>query len=425
MKLDAEILCMPTVVRPLAHLACVAAFLVCAACSDSGDSSVATAAPAPAASGAPIPVQMSAATGVPAQAPVPIPAPPQVPVKGYFVIDYTTGAVLAATNENERLEPASLTKLMSAYVVFHALKDGRIKLTDMVTVSAHARDQDGSRMFIEVGTSVSVENLIQGMIVQSGNDATVALAEHTAGSEPVFVDLMNQYAQKIGMSSSHFENSPGMPGPQHYVTARDTGLLAAALIRDFPEYYKYYSQREFTWNKITQPNRNGLLERDPSVDGLKTGHTESAGYCLVSSGKRDGMRVISVVMGAPSIRAREDASLALINYGFRFFETKQLFAANKPLVNVRLWKGEAEQVELAPNHDVFVTIPRGQEATLVGAADVTHPLVAPLARGTSYGKLKVTRGDALVGTYDLYPTKDVPAAGFFGRLWDDVKLWME
>jgi D-alanyl-D-alanine carboxypeptidase (penicillin-binding protein 5/6) len=366
-----------------------------------------------------------APAGTAAQSPIPIPAPPQVPVKGYFLLDYATGTVLAASNENERLEPASLTKLMSAYAVFHALKAGRIKSDDIVTVSAHARDQDGSRMFIEVGTSVSVENLIQGMIVQSGNDATVALAEHVAGSEPVFVDQMNQYAQQLGMSSSHFENSPGMPHAQHYTTARDMGILSAALIRDFPEYYKYYSQREFTWNKITQPNRNGLFDRDPTVDGLKTGHTESAGYCLVSSAKREGMRVISIVMGATSIRAREDASLALLNYGFRFFETKQLFSANKPVLTARVWKGEAEQVELAPNRDVFVTIPRGQEATLVGAADVTNPLVAPLERGTAAGKLRVSRGTELVGSYDLYPSVDVPADGFFGRLWDDVKLWME
>jgi D-alanyl-D-alanine carboxypeptidase (penicillin-binding protein 5/6) len=363
--------------------------------------------------------------GATAQSPIPIPAPPQVPVKGYFVLAYATGTVLAASNENERLEPASLTKLMAAYGVFHALKAGRIKLDDMVTISAHARDQDGSRMFVEVGTSVSVENLIQGMIVQSGNDATVALAEHVAGSEAVFVDQLNQYAQQLGMTGSHFENSAGMPGAQHYATARDTGLLAAALIRDFPEYYKYYSQREFTWNKITQPNRNGLLDRDSTVDGLKTGHTESAGYCLVTSAKRDGMRVISVVMGAQSIRAREDASLALLNYGFRFFETKQLFSADKPVLTARVWKGETDQAGLAPNRDVFVTIPRGQEATLVGAADVANPLLAPLERGTAAGKLRVTRGAELVGSYDLYPVTDVPADGFFGRLWDDVKLWME
>ena len=417
---------MPPVLRPVFQVACVAAFLSCIACSDSPETTAPPAsATTPQAGAGPIPVAVLTPAGTAAQTPIPIPAPPQVPVKGYFVIDFTTGSVLAASNENERLEPASLTKLMSAYAVFHALKAGRIKLDDMVKISPHARDQDGSRMFVEIGTSVSVEDLIQGMIVQSGNDATVALAEHVAGSEPVFVDQMNQYAQQLGMSSSHFENAPGMPGAQHYVTARDIGILSAALIRDFPEYYKYYSQREFTWNKITQPNRNGLLDRDPTVDGLKTGHTESAGYCLVSSSKREDMRVISVVMGAQSIRAREDASFALINYGFRFFETKQLFSANKPVVTARVWKGQTEQVELIPNRDVFVTIPRGQEATLVGAADVVNPLVAPLEKGTAAGKLRVTRGADLVGSYDLYPNVDVPAAGFFSRIWDDVKLWME
>lgn len=415
---------MANVLRPFRQFACIATFLVCAACSDSESPENADAA-APAATSGPVPVAVLTPSGTPTQSPIPIPAAPQVPAKGYYVSDFTTGAVLAASNENERLEPASLTKLMSAYAVFKALKDGRIKLDDMVTISAHARAQDGSRMFVEVGTRVSVENLIQGVIVQSGNDATVALAEHVAGSEAVFVDLMNQYAQQLGMTSSHFENSPGMPSPQHYVTARDIGILAAALVREFPEYYKWYSQREFTWNKITQPNRNGLLDRDPSIDGLKTGHTESAGYCLVASGKRDGMRVISVVMGAPSIRAREDASLALINYGFRFYETKQLFTANKPVLTARVWKGEADQVELAPNRDVFVTIPRGQEGSLVGAADIANPLVAPLARDTAAGKLRVTRGEDLVGSYDLFPIADVPSAGFFGRLWDDVMLWME
>ena len=361
--------------------------------------------------------------GTPGVPPTPIPAAPQVQAKGFFVMDYTTGQVLAELNADERLEPASLTKLMSAYAVFHALKDGRIKLTDMVTISPHARDQDGSRMFVDVGTQVSVENLIQGMIVQSGNDATVALAEHVAGSEPVFVDLMNQYAQQIGMVSTHFENSPGMPGPQHYTTAHDIALLATALIRNYPEHYKYYSQRSFTWNKITQPNRNGLLERDPTVDGLKTGHTDSAGYCLVSSAKREDMRVVSVVMGSPGIRQREDASFALLNYGFRFFETRKLYAAKSPVLTVNVRKGEAKQVQLAPLKDIYATIPRGQENTLSVAADVPDPLFAPLAQDKPVGKMRITQGDKPIGTYDLYPLTDVVETGLFGRLWDDVTSW--
>src|SRR5690606_1298434 len=265
--------------------------------------------------------------------PPPIPAPPQVQARGYILFDYASNQPLAASNENERLEPASLTKLMAAYAVFHALQGERIRLTDMVTISPYARSQDGSRMFVEVGTQVSVENLIQGMIVQSGNDATVALAEHVAGSEPVLV----------------------------------------ALIHEYPEYYHWYSQREFTWNKITQPNRNGLLYRDASVDGLKTGHTESAGYCLVSSAQRDGMRLVSVVMGSPSVRAREDASAALLNYGFGFYQTRKLYAAGQPLLTLPVWKGEADNVVLSVPQDVYATIPRGQEASLNVAADVAEP----------------------------------------------------
>lgn len=370
------------------------------------------------------PIPNVVATDAPAVAPPPIPAPPQVQARGYFLMDFVSGQTLAAMNENERLEPASLTKLMSAYAVFHALKDGRIKLSDMVTISPHARAQEGSRMFVNVGTQVSVEDLIQGMIVQSGNDATVALAEHVAGSEPVFVDLMNQYAQQLGMTSTHFENSPGMPAPEHYTTARDMTVLSAALIREYPDYYKWYSQREFTWNKITQPNRNGLLDRDPSVDGLKTGHTESAGYCLVSSAKRDRMRLVSVVMGSPSVRAREDASSALLNYGFRFFETRRLFAVGEPVVKARVWKGEAEEAEFGVVNDVYITFPRGQESSLSAAADLSDPIFAPLATTSAAGKLRILQGGQPVATYDLHPLADVPEAGLFGRLIDDVKLWI-
>jgi D-alanyl-D-alanine carboxypeptidase (penicillin-binding protein 5/6) len=413
---------MHTLSRSVRTFAFAIAALACAACSDSETSEAATDAALVAAHG--VPLALDTSTGGPTQ-PIPVPAPPQVPARSYYVIDYTTGAVIAASNESERVEPASITKLMVAYAVFHALEDGRITLDDLVTISPYARSQEGSRMFVEVGSKVRVEDLIQGMIVQSGNDATVALAEHVAGSETVFVDLMNQYAQKLGLADTHFENSPGMPSPQHYTTARDIAVLATALVREFPQYFKWYSQRQFTWNKITQPNRNGLLDRDPSIDGLKTGHTESAGYCLVATGKRDGMRIISVVMGAPSVRAREDASLALINYGFRFFETKHLLEANKPVLTARVWKGEANEVALAPREDIYVTVPRGQDATLAAAVDVANPLLAPLDRSSAAGKLRITRGENLVGTYDLYPLDDVPAAGIFGRLWDEVRLMFD
>lgn len=394
-----------------------ACLLLLSACSDSSSTQSTSVAAA-------IPNVLPASGSTQADRPPPIPAPPQVQARGYYVMDFVSGQALAANNENERLEPASLTKLMSAYAVFHALKDGRIKLTDPVTISAHARAQEGSRMFVDVGTQVSVENLIQGMIVQSGNDATVALAEYVAGSEPVFVDLMNQYAQQIGMAGTHFDDASGMPSPQHYTTARDMAQLAAALIRDYPDYYKYYSQRSFTWNKITQPNRNGLLDRDPSVDGLKTGHTESAGFCLVSSAKRDNMRVISVVMGTPSVSAREDASSALLNYGFRFFETRRLFAAGEPVVKARIWKGDADEAGFGVHRDVYVTFPRGQEGTLSAAADLSEPMFAPLSAGKSVGKLRVQQGGNAIGTYDLYPLADMPEAGFFSRLVDDVKLWL-
>jgi D-alanyl-D-alanine carboxypeptidase (penicillin-binding protein 5/6) len=360
-----------------------------------------------------------------ASKPVPVPNPPQVQARGYYLIDYVTGQVLAASNENERLEPASLTKLMTAYAVFHALKDGRIKLTDMVRVSQYARSQEGSRMFIEAGSYVSVEDLIQGMIVQSGNDATVALAEHVAGSEPVFVELMNQYAQQLGMVNTHFQNSPGMPAPDHYTTARDIAVLAVALIREYPEYYKWYSQREFTWNNIRQPNRNGLLARDPSVDGLKTGHTESAGYCLVSSAKREDMRLVSVVMGSPSIRAREDASAALLNYGFNFYQTRKLYAAQQPLLQVPVWKGQTDTATLTVAEDVYATLPRGQEGSLTVAADVSEPLIAPLETSAAVGKLRVMLGDTPVASYPLHVREDIPQGGFFGRLVDGVLLWMK
>jgi D-alanyl-D-alanine carboxypeptidase (penicillin-binding protein 5/6) len=262
------------------------------------------------------------------------------------------------------------------------------------------------------------------MIVQSGNDATVALAEHVAGSEPVFVDLMNQYAQQLGMVSTRFQNSPGMPSPEHYTTAHDIALLASALIREYPNYYQWYSQRSFTWNKITQPNRNGLLDRDPTVDGLKTGYTESAGYCLVSSAQRDGMRLISVVMGSPSVRAREDASAALLNYAFGFYQTRKLYADKSPVMTVRVWKGAVGDVSLGVTKDIYATFPRGQENLLSAAADVSDPLFAPLTPDAAAGQLRITLGDQVIGAYPLHPLNEVAEAGFFGRLVDDVKLWM-
>jgi serine-type D-Ala-D-Ala carboxypeptidase (penicillin-binding protein 5/6) len=377
-----------------------------------------------------IPVESTASAppaqaGAPAAAPAPLPSAPSIPAKAYILVDFASGQTLAANRPDDRMEPASITKLMSAYAVFKALQDKRIALTDMVTISAHARAQDGSRMFVEVGTQVNVENLIQGMIVQSGNDATVALAERVAGSEPVFVDLMNKYALQLGLSNSHFQDSTGMPDPQHYMSPRDIATLSRALIREFPQYYKWYSQRQFTWNNITQPNRNGLLERDPTVDGLKTGHTDSAGYCLVSSAKRENMRLISVVLGTASTSVRESSSAALLNYGFSFYEVRRLYAANQVVAKTHVWKGKETEVNLALKDDINIVLPRGQAAATTATVELQDRIFAPVSRDTSLGTLKVLRGKDAIGTYPVYPLNDVAESGIFGRALDTIKLWFK
>jgi len=386
--------------------------LLLGACSGSQDDAT------PAAAGA-----EATAPAAATAAPTPVPPPPQLKARSFIVIDHDSGRVLAALEPDTRQEPASLTKLMTAYGVFKALKEGRIKLDDMVTISEHAWKQEGSRMFVEVGKQVSVENLVQGLIVQSGNDATVALAEFVAGTEPTFVQMMNTYAKELGMTGSHFKNSAGMPDPEHYTTARDTAILASALIHEFPEYYRWYSQKEFTWNGITQQNRNGLLWRDPTVDGVKTGHTESAGYCLVASAKRDAMRLVSVVLGTDSMRSREDANAALLNYGFNFFETKRIYAAGQPLTTARVWKGAAPEVGLALKRDLYVTGQRGQVGSVQAEFELPEQLVAPLAAATPLGKAKIVVDGATIATHDLYPATDVPAGGFFRRSIDTVRLW--
>ncbi|MFO1408338.1 MAG: D-alanyl-D-alanine carboxypeptidase family protein [Steroidobacteraceae bacterium] len=353
----------------------------------------------------------------------PLPSPPEFKSRAYVLVDASSGRQLAALEADSRQEPASLTKLMTAYGVFHALKDGRIKLTDMVTISEHAWQQEGSRMFVEVGKQVSVENLIQGMIVQSGNDATVALAEHVAGTEPAFVQMMNAYAKQLGMAGSHFMNAAGMPDPEHYITARDAATLARAVINQYPEYYKWYSQKEFTWNGITQQNRNGLLWRDPSVDGVKTGHTETAGYCLIASAKREGMRLVSVVLGTESMKAREDANEALLNYGFNFYETKRIYGAGQPLTTARVWKGAAPEVGLVLHQDLSITDRRGHTGSVKAEFELPAHLVAPLSATQAIGKVKVTIDGQPVATYPLYPAQDVAAGGIFRRTIDTVRLW--
>jgi D-alanyl-D-alanine carboxypeptidase (penicillin-binding protein 5/6) len=360
---------------------------------------------------------------VPAAAP--IPKAPDVNARAYILVDHFSGRVLAQDHADDREEPASLTKLMTSYAVFKALKENRLKLTDPITISEHAWRSEGSRTFVQVGSTVPAEVLIKGMIVQSGNDATIALAERIGGTEAAFAELMNEYGKRLGMKATHFVNSDGLPAPDHYTTARDMSILANALINEFPDFYQWYSLREFTWNNITQHNRNGLLLRDPTVDGMKTGHTDSAGFCLVTSAKRDGMRLISVVMGSSSIKAREDASAALLNYGYTFYETAKVKSAGEVLLKPRVYKSSEQYVTLAVPHDIVLTVGRGQIVNLKSTAHVlTEPLIAPLAANQPIGELTITdlQGE-VVSRVPLTPGKAVPEAGLWTRATDSVRLW--
>jgi serine-type D-Ala-D-Ala carboxypeptidase (penicillin-binding protein 5/6) len=360
----------------------------------------------------------------------PVPKPPTVPTNGYILVDHDSGRVLADMRSEERMEPASITKLMTGYIVFHALAEKRLSLTDNVTISEHAwrtggSASGGSTSFLVLGSQVPVEVLIKGMIVQSGNDATISLAEKVGGTEDGFVQMMNEYAQRLGLKNTHFQNSWGGPSPEHYTTARDLSVLARAIIREYPEYYKWYSVREFTWNGIKQPNRNGLLYRDSTVDGMKTGHTDSAMYCLVASAKRNGMRLVSVVLGSPSEKAREDASAALLNYGFTFFETVPLQSGGKALLTPRVFKGASDNVPVGTSGNVSVTIPRGQGGTLTKETKVTSPLIAPLKAGQVVGEYVVSTDGGVVARVPLVALQPVEEAGIFGSLIDTVRLWFE
>ena len=309
----------------------------------------------------------------------PLPAPPIIGAASYLIIDAQSGYEIATLEPDKAAAPASLTKLMTAYVVFKTLEENRIQLSDEVTISEKAWRAEGSRMFIEVGKRVAVQDLLLGMIVQSGNDASIALAEHVAGSETVFAEIMNQYAQAIGMLSSNFVNVTGLPHDDHYSTARDLATLARTIIAEFPEYYRWYSVKEFTFNKIKQPNRNNLLWRDNSVDGMKTGHTDAAGYCLVSSAERNGMRVISVVLGTSSAKVRIDGSQALLNYAFRFFETHLLYKAGEAITKTRVWKSANEFTSLGLLDDLYITVQRGMYDSLESVLNIPAILVAPVA----------------------------------------------
>jgi D-alanyl-D-alanine carboxypeptidase (penicillin-binding protein 5/6) len=354
-----------------------------------------------------------------------VPNPPDVYAKAYILIDYTSGQVLAQHDADARMEPASLTKLMTCYVVFHALKAGTLKLQEPITISEHAWRAEGSRTFLQVGSQVPAEILIKGMIVQSGNDASIALAERIGGTEPAFVQMMNDDARQLGMSNTHFDDSTGLPSPTHYSSARDLSRLAAALVRDFPEYYTWFSVKEFIWNNIKQDNRNGLLERDPTVDGLKTGHTDSAGYCLVTSAKRDTMRLIGVVLNSPSVKGREDASAALLNYGFTFYQTVTVKQKDSVVLKPRVFKGAEEYFTVGPATDVVMTLPRNEVGSIQTSATAQRRLVAPINRTTPVGELQIVVDNKPVKSVPLFPLADVPAGGIWSRLSDTVVLWFQ
>jgi D-alanyl-D-alanine carboxypeptidase (penicillin-binding protein 5/6) len=354
------------------------------------------------------------------------PGPPSVIGKSWIIGDLSSGQILATQKPDERFEPASLTKLMTAYVVFAALRDRKLSPEQQVSVSVRAWKAPGSRMFIEPRRPVSVEELVRGMVVQSGNDACIALAEAVAGSEEVFVQLMNREAARLGMKNTKFMNAAGLPDAQHYSTAQDLYMLAAALIRDFPaEYAQYYSQKEYRYNNITQPNRNRLLWIDPSVDGMKTGHTEAAGYCLIASSHRGGRRLLSVLLGSTSEATRAQESLKLLNWGYQFFDSVKLYAAGNAVKSLEVWKGAARAVKVGVGTDLFVTVPKGEAEKLKAELVSQQPLVAPLAKGQRVGVLRVTHDGKPFGEYPLIALEPVAAAGFFGRTWDTLRLWLK
>jgi serine-type D-Ala-D-Ala carboxypeptidase (penicillin-binding protein 5/6) len=360
-----------------------------------------------------------------ATAPLPTPAAPQFDAKSYILMDFHSGAVLAEHNADERVEPASITKIMTTYILYQALRDGQVSLDDDVLISEKAWRMGGSKMFVEVGDRVKLRELLKGIIIQSGNDATVAVAEHVAGTEDAFVQLMNAQAERLGLTGTHYADSTGWPHPEQYTTARDIAKLAQALIRDFPEHYEGYSEREFTFNGIKQYNRNTLLWQDESVDGLKTGHTESAGYCLVASAEREGMRLIAVVMGTPSEKARAASTQALLNYGFRFFETHKLYAAGETIATPDVWKGAVETVPAGISEDLYVTIPSDRYKALSAALDLNNRIVAPIEQSQPLGRVKVSFDGKPLKDTPLIALKAVEEGGLWRQAVDTVLMWFE
>lgn len=363
---------------------------------------------------------------------IPVPTQPQQPVytpgvptiqgTGYILMDATSGKILAEKSSNEHMPPASLTKLMSMYIISGAIKNGQIKLDDKVLVSTKAWKTEGSRMFIKAGTEVPVRDLLQGIIVASGNDATVAMAEHIAGTEEAFTAMMNQQANLLGMTNSHFIDSTGLPNTDHYSTAHDLAVLTKAYIKAFPEDYSYYSEKWFSYNGIKQPNRNRLLWRFQYADGLKTGHTNEAGYCLVASAKKDGMRLITVVLGEPNDAARTEDSMRLLTYGFRFFETRKLYSANASVVQPRIWQGEKLEIPLGVNEDMYVTVPTGQYKKLLATLTLNNPLKAPIKKGQVYGSINIILNNQVIASKPLVALEDNPTGNFWRRASDTVRF---
>lgn len=351
-----------------------------------------------------------------------IPPPPAVAAKAYILMDAHSGRVLAEQNADDRLEPASLTKIMTAYITFGELTSGRLHVDDMAPISLKAAKAEGSRMFAEPDSTVAIENLLKGMIIQSGNDASIALAEKIAGEEGAFAELMNQTAARLGMNNTHYVNSMGLPNPNHYASARDMAILSRALIAEFPDYYRWHAIKEFTYNNIKQPNRNRLLWNDPTVDGVKTGHTKGAGYCLVASALRGDMRLISVVMGAESDRARAANNAELLSYGFRYFETRALYKANVKLTDAKVWKGAESLVPAGLKTDFYVTYPRGQYDLLKASMEVGNSSEAPIKAGDKLGEVKVAQNDDIIARQDLIALESVERGGLFKRLFDEIAM---
>lgn len=374
----------------------------------------------------------TAANSVPttqANQPIPVlnkplitPSPPIVNAKSYILIDVNSGKIIAEKNSDEKLPPASLTKMMTLYVISNALNNQQIHLEDKVRISHDAWKVGGSRMFVKEGDEVAIEDLLKGIIVDSGNDACVAMAEHLGGSEPGFSEIMNQQAQNLGMKNSHFTDSTGLPNESLFTSAKDLAILGSALINDFPQYYHWYKEKWFSYNGIRQPNRNRLLWRNSQVDGLKTGHTNEAGFCLVSSAKRENMRLLSVVMGSPSDATRADDSERLLNYGFRFFETHQLYKAQQTITELPVYKGETETLKAGLLRDQYVTIPNGQYQRLSINTNVSEDLIAPITKDQKVGELVVQFDDKIIETYPIYALEEIPSGGFYTRSKDAIRL---